>query len=99
MNIEKKKFGNVELLVKPFGRIDIDSVVQFENEVNSELEDIKYLTIDLSEVNYISSVGLRAILAFQKKMSTKGEMKIVNVRPEVLEIFKAVGFVNFLSII
>ncbi len=99
MNIEKKKFGNTELLVKPFGRIDIDSVSQFENEVNAEIDNIKYLTIDLSEVNYISSVGLRALLAFQKKMSTKGEMKVVNVKPEVLEIFKTVGFVNFLSII
>ena len=97
-NIIKKKFSTNELLVKILGRLDITSTPEFEKEVNSEIDTISYLTIDMSEVNYISSVGLRAFLSFQKKMSSKGEMRIVNVQPEVLEIFKMVGFDKVLNI-
>ena len=100
MTLEKKMFSNNnELYVKPSTRIDVNSVAELENEVNSCINDIKYLTLDFAEVHYISSIGLRAIMAFQKKMSSKGEMKIINVNPEVMEIFKITGFNNFLSII
>ena len=98
MSIEKKKFGTNELSVKPIGRIDVTSTPELENEVNSEIDSISYLTVDMSEVNYISSIGLRALLSFQKKIATKGEMRIVNVKPEVLEIFKMVGFDKVLNI-
>ena len=98
-SIEKKKFGTSELFVKPIGRIDVASTPELESEVNSELKDITYLTIDMSEVEYISSVGLRALLSFQKQLASKGEMKITNVKPEVLEIFKMVGFDKVLNII
>ena len=99
MEIEKKKFGDGELLVKPIGRIDIDTTPELEKVVNEEIENIIYLTIDFSEVNYISSMGLRAILAFQKTMQAKGDMKVANVKPEVLEVFKMVGFDKILNII
>ena len=98
-SIEKKKFGESELLVKPIGRIDVSLAPELEMEVNAEIVNISYLTIDMAEVDYISSIGLRAFLSFQKQMSSKGEMKIVNVRPEVLEIFKMVGFDKVLNII
>ncbi len=98
MSIEKKKFSTNEFLVKPLDRIDVTSTPELEQEVNSEIDSISYLTIDMSEVNYISSIGLRALLSFQKKISEKGEMRIVNVKPEVLEIFKMVGFDKVLNI-
>ena len=97
-NIEKKKFGTSELLVKLSGRIDITSTPELEQEVNSEIDSISYLTIDMSEVGYISSVGLRALLSFQKKLDSKGQMRITNVKPDVLEIFKMVGFDKILNI-
>lgn len=97
-SIEKKKFNTNELLIKPSGRIDVTSTPELEQEVNSEIDNITYLTIDMSEVNYISSVGLRALLSFQKKLDSKGEMRIVNARAEVLEIFKMVGFDKILNV-
>ena len=99
MTIEKRKFGNSELLVKPIGKIDVNLAPELEKEVNAELDGISYLTINLEEVNYISSIGLRALLSFQKKMAEKGQMKITNVKPEVLEIFKMTGFDKILDII
>ena len=97
-NIEKKKFGTEELMVKLSGRIDVTSTPEIEQEINSELDSISYLTIDMGDVNYISSVGLRALLSFQKKITPKGQMRIVNVKSEVLEIFKMVGFDKVLNI-
>lgn len=97
-NIELKKFGESELLVKLSGRIDVTSTPELEKEVNSQIGSISYLTIDMSEVDYISSVGLRALLSFRKEIDSRGEMRIVNVQPEVLEIFKMVGFDKILNI-
>ncbi len=97
-NIEKKKFGTNELFIKPIGRIDVTSTPELEREVNSEINDITYLTVDMSEVDYISSIGLRALLSFQKQLASRGEMKVVNVKPEVLEIFTMVGFDKVLNI-
>ena len=98
MSIEKKKFASGEMLIKPIGKIDITNAAEFEKEVNEEIDSIAYLTIDLSEVNYISSVGLRAFLSFQKKLQSKDKMRIINVQSEVLEIFKMVGFDRVLNI-
>lgn len=99
MTIEKKKFANGEMLIKPVGKIDVSLTPELEKEVNAEIDNITYLTVDLSEVNYISSIGLRAFLSFQKKLQPKGKMTITNVKPEVLEIFKMVGFDKILNII
>ena len=99
MTIEKKKFSDSELLVKPIGRIDVNLAPELEKEINEEIDTISYLTIDLDEVNYISSIGLRVFLAIQKKLAGRGEMKITNIKPEVLEIFKMVGFDKILNII
>ena len=98
MSIEKKKFASGEMLIKPIGKIDVTNAIEFEKEVNEEIDNIAYLTIDLSEVNYISSVGLRAFLSFQKKLQSKDKMRITNIKPEVLEIFKMVGFDRVLNI-
>mgnify|MGYP002870005096 FL=1 len=98
MSIEKKKFASGEMLIKPIGKIDVTNAIEFEKEVNEEIDNITYLTIDLSEVNYISSVGLRAFLSFQKKLQSKDKMRIINVQSEVLEIFKMVGFDKVLNI-
>lgn len=97
-NIDKKKFGTNELLIKLSGRIDLASTPDLEREVSSEIDNISYLTIDMSEVDYISSIGLRALLSFQKKLSSKGKMKVVNIKPEVMAIFEMVGFDKILNI-
>lgn len=98
MSIEKKKFATGEMIIKPIGKIDVSLAPEMEKEVNAEIDNITYLTIDLSEVNYISSIGLRAFLSFQKKLQSKDKMAITNVKPDVLEIFKMVGFDKVLNI-
>jgi len=99
MEIIKKKISDTELLLKPMGRIDVNVAYKFEHDVSKELEGIKIFTLDFSNVEYISSIGLRVLLEFQKKMEAQGNMKIINVRPEILEIFSIVRFDKILNIV
>lgn len=97
MELRKEKTG-LKLLVKVSGRIDTNTAGEFGTQINDELEDVNNLTIDFAEVNYVSSVGLRAILELQKIMNTQGQMKIINVKPDIMEIFEMTGFTNILTI-
>jgi anti-sigma B factor antagonist len=56
------------------------------------------LTLDLEKLEYISSAGLRVLLAAQKTMSRQGEMKLVNVNEIIMEIFEITGFSDILTI-
>ncbi|MEG1979381.1 MAG: STAS domain-containing protein, partial [Victivallaceae bacterium] len=62
------------------------------------LSGIRELIFDFSEVDYVSSAGLRVILLAQKKMASRGSMKLIHVAPEVMEVFEMTGFDAILSI-
>ena len=98
MDMLKEKNGNA-LTVKPVGRIDVTNAAVFEHDVNEELDGIVSFTLDLADVTYISSIGLRVILEFQKRMEKQGNMEVVNVREEIMEIFKIIGFDKVLNIV
>ena len=98
MEIVKKNLNDIKLYVKPVGRIDVNTAADFGISVNDSLDDIKELIIDFAEINYISSIGLRVLLELQKRMNTQGSMTIMNVLPEIQEIFNMTGFSNILTI-
>ena len=56
------------------------------------------LTLDFAKLEYISSAGLRVLLAAQKVMGKKGGMKLHNVCPEIMEVFEITGFSDILTI-
>ena len=62
------------------------------------LGDANDLCFDFSELEYISSAGLRLILKAQKIMNTKGKMKITGVNETIMEVFDITGFVDILTI-
>ena len=99
MEISKSKLGESGILIKPVGRIDVNTAVDFGCFINDELDGKTELVIDFSEIIYISSIGLRVLLELQKRMNTQGSMKLINVKPEVMEIFNMTGFNNILTII
>lgn len=97
MTINKTKEDS-KLTVQVEGRIDTTTAPQLESEIKDEISGITDLVIDLKEVAYVSSAGLRVLLSAQKVMNRQGNMVIKNVNEEVMEIFEVTGFVDILNI-
>ena len=93
-----KVADNGKLKVAISGRLDTTTAPQLENELSENLDGVTELTIDFAELSYISSAGLRVLLATQKKMNKQGSMKLVNVNEIVMEVFEITGFVDILTI-
>ncbi len=97
MEIKKIVNGN-ELLIGLEGRLDTTTAPHLEEEVRSSLDNIKKLTFDFEKLDYISSAGLRVLLATQKIMNKQGSMVIKNVNETVMDVFSVTGFVDILTI-
>lgn len=97
MIINKTQDGS-KLTVTLEGRLDSNTAPQLEMEVKAELEDITELVMDFAELVYLSSAGLRVILAIQKQMNKQGKMVIVKVNETIMEIFEVTGFAEILTI-
>ena len=94
-----RKNVNADLCtIELVGRLDTTTAPQLENELSGSLAGIKQLVLDLKQLEYISSAGLRVLLATQKQMNTQGEMKVINVNDEVYEVFEVTGFTGILTI-
>lgn len=98
MNIIKTREGDT-LRVALEGRLDAITCRQLEGALRTEVSDIKKLDFDLADLAYISSGGIRVLLAAYQAMSGQGEMVIRNVQPDVMEIFEFTGLTDVLTII
>ncbi len=98
MTITKTQNGNA-LTLAPEGRLDTMTAPELEKEIKDSIEGIASLTFDLKGLEYISSAGLRVLLAAQKAMNARGEMKVCNVNETVAEIFEVTGFNDILNIV
>lgn len=96
-NIVKEK-NEDHLTIKLEGRLDTISAPQLEKELRQELSDTKHLVLDFSQLDYLSSAGLRVILSAQKVMNQQGEMIVRNVSDMIMEIFEVTGFSEILTI-
>ena len=97
MTIEKKINGTeVTLIVS--GRIDTQTAPEVESELDAVLPGIKELTFDMTNLEYVSSAGLRVILKAQKVMNTQGSMKLIGVNESIMEVFDITGFLDILTI-
>jgi anti-sigma B factor antagonist len=97
MTIEKLENGT-ELILTLAGRLDTMTSKQLEREIAS-LDGKESVILDFAQLEYVSSAGLRVLLAMQKKMNTQGgRMKLTGVQPEVNEVFEITGFSGVLTI-
>lgn len=80
------------------GRLDTITAPELEKALQESLEGVKSLAFDFGKLDYISSAGLRVILAAQKIMNGKGDMKVCNLNETVKEIFEVTGFNDILTI-
>ncbi len=97
MEIIKNLDGN-KLTIALEGRLDTSTAPNLEAELKSSLDGVTELVLDFNKLEYISSAGLRVVLAAQKTMSKQGSMKLVGVNDEVMEVFEITGFVDILTI-
>ena len=98
MTIEKNLNGT-ELTVVITGRLDTTTAPQLEAELNQSIAGVEKLVLDFTSLEYLSSAGLRVLLATQKTMNKQGEMIIKNVNETIHEIFEVTGFIDILTIV
>ncbi len=79
------------------GNIDSNNAAKVEQEILSQLDPNRKnnIVLDASELNYISSAGLRVILRLKK---SNAHLRIVNVSPEVYEIFDMTVFTEMMTV-
>ena len=97
LNIEKTRQDDA-LTLALTGRLDTTTAPELEQELRSELDGVRTLTLDFSALDYISSAGLRVLLSAQKVMNRQGEMKLCGVNETIAEIFDITGFSDILTI-
>ena len=97
MTITKNQDGS-KLTVKLEGRLDTMTAPEPEKSLADSLNGITDLTFDMEGLEYISSAGLRVLLATQKTMNKQGEMKVTKVQEMVMEVFEVTGFNDILTI-
>lgn len=88
--ISKKEENKVTMEIT--GWLDTQTAPQL-GEALSQLDDsVTSLVFDFAKLEYISSAGLRQVVAAYKKMAGKDGFKIINVSDEVLDVFRLTGF-------
>lgn len=82
------------------GRLDTNTSGQLESALNDLFDKEKFnIVIDLKDLEYVSSSGLRVFLGAQKKVSAaSGSMVVKNVNDTVMEVFEMTGFLDVLTV-
>ena len=94
----QKTANAAELTVALTGRLDTTTAPQLESELKASIEGVETLILDFAALDYLSSAGLRVLLAAQKIMNKQGKMMIRGANQNIMEIFEVTGFVNILTI-
>lgn len=104
----KKIESEDKVIYKISGRIDTQSAPDLQEDIDALFEKMKKegtnkieLVLDFKDVEYTSSAGLRTILYTKKKIDSMAEgskLEIINISPEIMEVFNMTGFSDFLSL-
>ena len=97
MTIEINKSPD-KTVIEIVGRLDTNTAPALDKTINEDIGDTKNLVLDLKELEYISSAGLRVLLSAQKKMQKIGSMKVKNVCEAVMDVLEMTGFADILVI-
>ena len=97
MTIEIKRAAQ-QTTIELVGRLDTTTAPELEATIDGCAAGMKELVLDCSELEYVSSAGLRVILKAQKLMNDQGNMKLTNVNETIMEVFDITGFADILTI-
>lgn len=89
-----------KLTVRPSGRLDTATSPALEKELRARLDGVRDITMDFSDLEYVSSGGLRLLLATQQLVeSSGGAMRLIHVNPHIIDVFNLVGFMDVVTVI
>ena len=75
------------------GRLDTNSAPEAEEVLRRELPGTEALTVDMEQLEYISSAGLRVLMFARRELKKQGgSMKLTHVNEIIMEIFEVTGF-------
>ncbi len=99
MNISSEREGT-KLTININGRIDTTNSGEFESAVEDLLKkETADIVLDCTDLNYISSSGLRVFLIVQKRMmAAGGKLTLKSMQPAIREIFDISGFSTIFTI-
>ena len=97
MKIEVNKNGTV-LTISPSGRLDTSTSPELQAVVSENIDGVTDLTFDLKQLDYLSSAGLRVLMSSQKIMNKQGDMRLINVKEDVMDIFDMTGLTDVFEI-
>ena len=94
----KKSADNGKIVLSLEGRLDTITSPDLERELMGIIPDAKELVLDFKKLDYLSSAGLRVLLAAQKAIAGGGTMKLIHVNQAVKEVFEVTGFADILTV-
>lgn len=94
MELEFKN-ENGSLTVKVIGKLDTMTAPKLEEELSKNTDGVGAIIFDLEELKYISSSGIRVLLAIKKKISN---MKVLKPTEEIMEVFEITGLADVFDI-
>lgn len=94
----EKKYEGTKLTIALKGKLDSESAPRLNAELAASLGGITELLLDMTELSYISSAGLRTLLSVQQQMNRQGRMEIMGVRDSIRDVFRITGFSELLSV-
>jgi len=98
MKIETEKMERT-LILRLEGRLDTNTAPQLQEVLDNVPEEVKELQIDMENLEYVTSAGLRVLLAVMKKMKAAGgSMTVYHVNDAVMEVFNITGFKRHMDI-
>ncbi len=94
----KKEYNEKELTIIVKDNIDTTTAPDFENEITDEMGKFDSLILDFTDLQYISSAGLRVLLSTGKKLSSDNIPFLIKVNDTIREILEMSGFDRILNI-
>ena len=101
MEFTTKRLERVDLM-KVSGRVDHQTAPELEKALRAIVDEGRHnIIVDLGEVAYISSAGLKVLQATAKAVRgglTPGDVRLLNLKPHLKEIFDTIGFTSLFKV-
>jgi anti-sigma B factor antagonist len=98
MQVSRESYNNWQV-IKVSGQVDSKTVGDLRDFIDNELSQGQPVALELTEVPFMSSAGLRTLLTLQRKTMDMGvDLALIGVAEEIADTMKVTGFYQFFKI-